>query len=306
MTASIPRLGFGTFNNFEGDPSVQDDPSLSKAVEVALAAGYRHIDCAEFYHNEKAVGAALHSSGVPRAELFLVSKAWNNHRTEQSLRASVVATCQALRTDYLDLYLIHWPCCWSAELMREADGSLVIGEPDSRGEAVALAEAWRGMEALVDAGLVRQIGVSNYGVGRLRRLLETCRIRPACNQVECHPHFAQTELLEYCKAEGVAFVAYHPIGKPNHRKEGQPVAIREQSILKISERLGTSPACVILAWQLRRGAVAIPKSCTPSRIVENFGAPQIEEKLTADDLAAIAALDAGTRFCKPTFMTSWD
>lgn len=310
----MPRMGFGTFNNWSGDWKSNEDTSLLTAVNAALDAGYRHFDCAELYYNEGTIGAALEAAQVAgkvtRADLFLVSKAWNHHRTPAALRKAVEGTLKALRTDYLDLYLIHWPVCWVEDSLGDmvvtgsGDVQIPAGKTDPRGEQEALAEAWRGMEALVDAGLVRQIGVSNYGVKRLKQLLETCRIHPACNQVECHPHFAQRELREFCREKSIDLVAYHPIGKPNHRKPGEPVAIEEPSVKRIAERLGCTPCQVLLAWHLHHGVVVIPKSCTPSRIVENFGALKVE--LSSEDVAAIDAMDKGLRFCDPSWMPSWD
>jgi alcohol dehydrogenase (NADP+) len=308
----LPRIGFGTFNNWDGKPQDGEDESLVTAIRAAIDAGYRHFDCAELYRNEKSIGNALAAAEregkVSRSELFLVSKAWNHRRTAAELRVAVQETLKALQTDYLDLYLIHWPVCWapgSVETVVDGDNNIVIpAEEDPRGEADALAETWRGMEDLVAAGLVRQIGVSNFGIARLKRLLASCRVRPTCNQVECHPHLAQTELRSFCEGENIELVAYHPIGKPNHRKEGEPVAMKEPCVIKIAERIGCTPTQVILAWHLNKGVVAIPKSSTPSRITENFGASGVS--LTTEDIAAIDALDCGARFCKPRFMTSWD
>jgi len=300
----LPRMGFGTFT-FWGDGE-----EFKRAVTAAVDAGYRHFDCAEFYENEEAVGAALEAAQqagkVTRSELFLVSKAWNHHRTPEALRRALEQTLKALRTDYLDLYLIHWPVCWTeASLPKMVEGTTIPGgEPDPRGEAAALAEAWRGMEALVDAGLTRQIGVSNYGVKRLQQLLGSCRIHPACNQVECHPHLAQKELRSFCASKGIDLVAFHPLANPNKRKAGEPVAIREPVVERIAHRLGCTPSQVVLAWNLAHGVVVIPKSATPSRIVENYGALKVS--LSAEDLAAIDALDQGARFCCPSWMPSWE
>lgn len=305
----LPRIGFGTFNNWSGSPDTNEDDALFNSVSCAIDAGYRHFDCAELYRNEDTIGnaldAAVKAGKVTREELFLVSKVWNNHRTTNAARTAVETTLKALRTDYLDLCLIHWPVCWTDESCPDmlVGSSIKVGTSDPRGEDVALEEAWKGMEALVDSGLVRQIGVSNYGVARLKRVFDKCRIRPVCNQVECHPHLAQKELLAYCGEQGVDLVAYHPIGKPNHRTEGDPVAIKEPVVISIAQRLGRTPSQVILAWNLKRGVVVIPKSCTPSRIHENFKA--IEVDLTAEDMAAIDSLDRGSRFSKPPWMLGW-
>lgn len=312
----VPRLGIGTFNNFKGEPFKNSDPDVRASVEKAISTGYRMIDCAEFYCNEASVGeaiaGAIAAGTVTRGQLFVVSKAWNQSRDAASLRAACERTLRALRVSYLDMYLIHWPICWTPEsapqLVTPGTGgnpvSITVGQPDPRGEDAALAEAWRGMEALVDAGLVRQIGVSNYGVARLRKLLAGCRIRPACDQVECHPHMQQRELLAFCKEQGIDMVAYHPIGKPNFRKEGQPVAIREDAVVAAAGRAGCTPAQALLAWHISRGVGVIPKSVTPARIEENWGARDVT--LSALDVVTITALDANARFCNPAWMPSWD
>eukprot|EP01065_Artemidia_motanka_P033995 TRINITY_DN4108_c2_g1_i1.p1 TRINITY_DN4108_c2_g1~~TRINITY_DN4108_c2_g1_i1.p1 ORF type:complete len:647 (+),score=233.66 TRINITY_DN4108_c2_g1_i1:78-2018(+) len=311
----LPRLGFGTFNNFEGAPleGEGEDQVLADSVAAALKCGYKHFDCAEFYRNEVSIGRtlakAIQDGNVTRSELFLVSKVWNNHRTAEAINQSVDATLKALQTDYLDMYLIHWPVCWEADdLVEKGKGdmkvAITVGKPDPRGEEKALAEAWAAMEGLVKAGKVRQIGVSNFGVKRLKRLAKTAKIRPACNQVECHPHLVQEDLLKYCKSQAIDMVAYHPIGKPNFRKEGQPVAIKEPVVVGIAEKKGVTPAQVIIAWHLARGVVAIPKSCTPSRIEENLKAGTVT--LDADEVKAISALDQNMHFCAPDWMPNWD
>jgi diketogulonate reductase-like aldo/keto reductase len=313
----LPRIGFGTFNNWSGDWQNNRDDALTSAVSTAIDTGYRHFDCAELYTNEDTIGDALQKAQevgkVTRSDLFLVSKAWNHHRTPNALEAAVEKSLKALKTSYLDMYLLHWPVCWTEDSVMEKGGMLqdidgngviVTGVADPRGEDVALADAWRGMEALVDKGLVRQIGVSNFGIKRLSRILETCRIRPACNQVECHPHLAQKELREFCQKNCIDFVSYHTIGKPNHRKEGEPVAIQEPVVLGIAERLGCTPSQVVLSWHLQHDVVVIPKSITPARIIENYEALKV--KLSDSDVAAIDALDQGLHFCTPPWMPNWD
>lgn len=310
----IPPMGFGTFNNWSGNHAQNEDQAISESVTAAIRAGYRHFDCAELYGNELAIGRALAAAQVngevTRSELFLVSKAWNHRRSPESLREALVTTLKALQTEYLDLYIVHWPVCWTPEscasMVTSDQGVPVItrGKDDPRGEQVVLAEAWHAMEALVDEGLVRQLGVSNCGVERLQRLVDSCRIRPICNQVECHPHLAQGRLLAYCQSKGIDLVAYHPLGKPNFRKEGEPVAIADPLVLRIAGRLGCTPAQVLLAWHMSKGVVVIPKSCTPSRIIENFEALKI--KLAPDDVAAIDQMDKGWRFCSPPWMPNWD
>ena len=149
---------------------------------------------------------------------------------------------------------------------------------------------------------MRHIGLSNFSVPLVDRILKMAKVKPYCNQVECHPHLQQRVLLKHCHEHGIRLVAYHPLGKPTHRKEGEPVAIAEPVIQAMAERHAKTPAQIVLRWNLQRGVVVIPKSTTPSRIEENFRAGDGSFELTEEEMSAIAALDAGARFCNPQWM----
>jgi len=277
----------------------QRDKPLRTFV-VVLQVGYRHLDCAELYSNEQEIGNALTASAVPREELFLVSKVWNHHHSPDQVQSACRASIKALQVDYLDCYLIHWPVAWDREdgIMMNPDDTLAIGEASD----VSIETTWAAMESLVDAGLVRHIGLSNFSVPLVDRILKVCKIKPYCNQVECHPHLQQKTLLDAMREKGVRLVAYHPLGKPSHRKEGEPVAIAEPAIMAMAQRHGKTPAQCVLQWNLQRGVVVIPKSNTPARIKQNYEAADGSFTLTEAEMADMDTLDAGVRFCQPAWM----
>jgi len=299
MAAVVPlamhQVGFGTFNNF------LEHGEVGRAVSEALKVGYRHFDCAELYSNEAEIGEALQASGIERGELFLVSKVWNHHHAPEDVLKACKRSIEALRCDYLDCYLIHWPVAWdvaTVPAMLLPDNKVGVGEVSS----VTLEETWAAMESLVQEGLVRHIGVSNFGPSAMERILKVCTIKPFCNQIELHPHFQQNAIVDQCRAHGIRVVAYHPLGKPTHRKEGEPVAIQEPIITDIAAKHGRTPAQVVLQWQLQRGVTVIPKSTTPSRIQENFLIGDFT--LGPEEVAAISTLDAGARFCQPAWWSA--
>ncbi|XP_039382918.1 1,5-anhydro-D-fructose reductase-like isoform X2 [Mauremys reevesii] len=188
--------------------------AVQEAVEVALDAGYRHVDCAYFYQNETEIGAAfqkkLGEGRLKRDELYVVSKLWNSFHAPQDVKPAFLKSLTMLNLDYLDLYLMHSPMGFpniSGELMPQKDGLLLQSDVD-------YVDTWRAMEKLVDEGLVKSVGVSNFNISQLERLLSVCRIKPAANQVELHPYLTQPELVEYCKSKGIVLIAYSPFGCP--------------------------------------------------------------------------------------------
>ncbi|NEA58238.1 aldo/keto reductase [Streptomyces sp. SID13666] len=252
----MPQLGFGVWQ-------VPDDEATA-AVTTALEAGYRSIDTAAIYGNEEGTGRAIATSGVPREELFITTKLWNNaHGFDQAL-AAFDDSLAKLGLDYVDLYLIHWPTP-ARDLY---------------------ADTWRALEKIQADGRARTIGVSNFGPAQLRRVLDEGSIVPAVNQVELHPDFAQAPLRAVHAEHGIATEAWSPLG------QGKGL-LDEPVIGTIAQRLGRSPAQVVLRWHLQIGNVVIPKSVTPSRIKENIDVFDFE--LTDADMAALAGLDAGNR-----------
>jgi 2,5-diketo-D-gluconate reductase A len=254
--ASIPQLGFGVF---------QIDPQdTAKTVQTALEIGYRHIDTAQMYGNEAEVGEAIANSGIPRDELFVTTKCNNsNHGYEDSQRA-LDESLSKLRTDYVDLYLIHWPL---------PGKDLYV-------------QTWKGLEQAAKDGKARSIGVSNFQSHHLDRLTQETDTVPAVNQIELHPHLQQPQMREYDRSHGIATEAWSPIG------QGKGV-IDEDRIVEIAKAHDKTPAQVTLRWHIQLGNIIFPKSVTDSRIRENFDIFDFE--LTDDEMSAIGALDKGQR-----------
>lgn len=250
----IPQLGFGVWQ-------VPDDEA-ERAVGLALQAGYRSIDTARLYENEAGVGRAVRASGVPRDQLFITTKLWNNDhgRVEEAFEESMAR----LGLDQLDLYLIHWPAPKQDRYV----------------------QAWKALERLYTEGRVRAIGVSNFTVQNLERLMEETQIVPAVNQIELHPAFPQAELRAFHAANGILTEAWSPLG------QGRGL-LDEPALAEIGAKHGRTPAQVVLRWHIQLGNVVIPKSVTPSRIKENIDV--FDFLLDGEDMAAIGALNTDTR-----------
>jgi 2,5-diketo-D-gluconate reductase A len=252
---SIPQLGFGVF---------QVDPAdTAEAVSTALEAGYRHIDTAEQYGNEQGVGEAVRASGLDRDEVFITSKLANGAHRPEDARRAFDGTLSALGVDSVDLFLIHWP------VPTLYDGDFV--------------STWKVMEEFKADGRARSIGVSNFQVDHLERLAAECDVVPAVNQIELHPYFLNEEVHEYGQEHGIATEAWSPIARGS--------VLDEPVITTIADRLGRTPAQVVLRWHIERGTIVFPKSTTPARIRENFGLSDLA--LDAGDRDAIDALDRG-------------
>lgn len=252
---AMPRLGFGTY---------KIAPSEAKeAVLAALEAGYRHIDTAQMYGNEAEVGAAIAESGVPRSEIFLTTKLNNPNHEPADVRASFAASLEALGTDYVDLFLIHWPL------------------PTLYGGNVAL--PWPAMCELYEAGQAREIGLSNFLAEHIDAILEVGGVAPAVNQIEAHPYFRNDELRAASRERGLITQAWSPLGRG--------AVLEEPVIGDIAHDRNATPAQVVLAWHIQRGDTVFPKSVTPERITENLGIFDVQ--LKSEDIAAIDQLDRG-------------
>jgi 2,5-diketo-D-gluconate reductase A len=231
---SIPQLGFGVF---------QIDPEeTAEAVSTALDIGYRHIDTAEMYGNERGVGEAVRASGLDRADVFITSKLNNGAHRPDDARRAFEATLSALGFDHVDLFLIHWP------LPTLYGGDFV--------------STWKTLEEFKADGRARSIGVSNFQVDHLERLAAEADIAPAVNQIELHPYFLNDEVHAYGQAHGIATQAWSPIA--------QGAVLDDPAITAIADKVGKSPAQVVLRWHIERGNIVFPKSTTPARIRENF------------------------------------
>jgi 2,5-diketo-D-gluconate reductase A len=251
----IPQLGFGVFQV----PAKETE----RAVAEALSVGYRHIDTAAAYRNEGPVGEAIHASGLPREEIFVTTKCWNDdHGYEQAKRACR-ASLERLQLSHLDLYLIHWPV--------PAHDRYV--------------ETWAAFIELQAEGLVRSIGVSNFEAEHLERVISETGVTPAINQVELHPYFQQIGLRREHERLGILTEAWSPLG--------QGLELEDQAIVAIAQEQGKTPAQTIIRWHLQLGNVVIPKSVTPSRIRENFEV--FDFALSDEQMAKIESLDAGKR-----------
>jgi 2,5-diketo-D-gluconate reductase A len=251
----IPQVGFGVFQ-------VPPDET-QRAVEDALAAGYRHIDTAAAYRNERGVAAGIAASGVPRAEIFITTKLWNTEQGFDSTLAAFEKSIEALDTEQVDLYLIHWP----------------VPARD------LFLDTWRAFERIHAEGGARSIGVSNFRVADLERLASEAETQPTVNQIELHPLLQQVELRAWHAEHGIATEAWSPLA--------QGEVLKDDTLVTIAAHHERTVAQVILRWHLQLGNVVIPKSVTPARVRENLDIFDFE--LTEDDLAAIARLDAGHR-----------
>jgi 2,5-diketo-D-gluconate reductase A len=253
----IPQFGFGVFQ-IEPKDTVE-------AVMTALQAGYRHIDTAEGYGNEKQVGEAVAKSGLDRGDVFITSKLSNDAHLPDDARVAFEVTLEALGTGYVDLFLIHWP------LPTRYDGDFV--------------STWQTLEEFYRDGRARSIGVSNFQPHHLRRLHSESQVPPAVNQIEVHPYLTQDEVRAFCAEHQIAIEAWSPIA--------QGEVLGDPEIATIAERTGKSPAQVVLRWHIERGDIVFPKSVTPARIRENIDIFDFE--LSAQDIETISALNKDRR-----------
>lgn len=251
----MPQIGFGVFR-------IPDDQT-ERTVLDAIESGYRSLDTASLYGNEKGVGRAIAACGLPREELFVTTKLWNEDQGRERTAAAFESSLSRLGLDYVDLYLIHWP-------------------KPSRGLYV---QTWQVLEELSDAGRARAIGVSNFQPGHLENLAQQTRVVPAVNQVELHPFLQQDQVRRYDDQRGIVTVAWSPLG--------QSTSIDDPVVGTIARRRDRTPAQIILRWHLQLGNVVIPKTTQPARMRENFQILDFE--LDDEDMAAIRGLDAGRR-----------
>jgi alcohol dehydrogenase (NADP+) len=294
---SIPALGLGTWKSSNGE--------VSQAVAKAIEIGYRHIDCASIYQNQKEIGTALAGAltagQVKREDLWITSKLWNNAHAQKHVQPALERTLKDLQLDYLDLFLIHWPVNFQPNIAFPKRPEEFLA-PD----AIPIIETWQAMEKMVKKGLCRCIGVCNFNLSRLIDLKRQAHIQPVMNQIELHPYLQQQKMLEYCNKQGVLLTAYSPLGSGDRpaalKKDNEPSLLNHPDILEIAEKRGFTPGQVLLAWGLSRGTAIIPKSVNPKRLQENFLAADLE--LEATDLTAIAAMDQGYRFVDGAFFQS--
>jgi aldehyde reductase len=254
----MPALGFGTL--------IPDPAVTLSATKDALQAGFRHFDCAERYRNEREVGEALKTGlavgGIAREEIFVTTKLWNSNHRPERVEPAFEGSLDRLGLNYLDLYLIHTPFAFQPgddQDPRDQNGNVIY----DRG--VTLLDTWRAMEGLVDHGKCRAIGLSDITLDGLLPVYESSRIKPAVVEVEAHPYLPETELLEFCKAKGIVFLAFAPLGHGM-----RPGLLEDPVISAIAARVGKTPAQVLLAWAVQRGTALLTTPKTAARARENF------------------------------------
>ena len=264
-SGEIPALGFGT--------SLSDNKKTRNAVKTAVEVGFRHLDAAERYRNEAEVGAALKElfadGTVRRGDLFVSTKLWNNNHRPERVKPALQASLNRLGLDAVDLYLVHTPFAFKPgddQDPRHPHGAVVYDD------GVTLEETWAAMEALVDEGLSRAIGLSDIDVEGTRRIVDAARIKPAVVEVESHPYHPQWELHEYGKSKGIILLAFASLG---HAME--PRLLDDPLVVSMARRFGKSPAQVLLAWGIQRGSAVLTASVNPARISENFDVTALPE-----------------------------
>ncbi|KAF7197599.1 Glycerol 2-dehydrogenase (NADP(+)) [Pseudocercospora fuligena] len=297
---TIPAVGFGTFAN-EGAVG-----ETYKAVTHALKVGYRHLDCAWFYQNEGEVGDAVRdfikeNPSVKRSDIFICTKVWNHLHEPEEVKWSLQSSLEKLKTDYVDLFLVHWPIAAEKDekYMPKLNekGQYVIKEELTKNQQ----PTWRAMEELYEAGKARAIGVSNWTVEGLKELLTYAKVKPAVNQIEIHPFLPNEELVKFCFENDILPEAYSPLGSQNQVPTTGEKVNTNPTLNKIAEKGGNTLAQVLIAWGIRRGYVVLPKSSTPSRIESNFKSIELSD----EDFEAVNQVAKGrhTRFVnmKDTF-----
>ncbi|MGM0658795.1 MAG: aldo/keto reductase [Pseudomonadota bacterium] len=286
----IDAIGLGTWKSDPGE--------VGRAVEAALEAGYRHIDCAAIYRNEAEVGEALAKvfarGEIRREDVHITSKLWNNAHMPDDVAPALKKTLSDLKLDYLDLYLIHWPVAFRPGLEGFPETESDFLTPDQ----APVAETWEAMLEVRDKGLTRHAGVSNFSTRKLDRLAAAGAEMPEMNQVELHPYLQQDKLLAWCRERDVLVTAYSPLGssdRPDSMKgEDEPSLLENEVIGEIAEKHGASPAQVLIAWAVARETIVIPKSTSPERIRQNLESANVA--LDDADMNRIQSLDRHYRY----------
>jgi len=291
---TMPTLGLGTWK------SARDE--VGSAVTTALKIGYRHFDCASIYNNEKEIGTALTAAfnrgEVKREGIWISSKLWNNAHAPKHVRPALERTLKNLQLDHLDLYLIHWPVSFNADITFPKRPDQFISP-----EQLPIIDTWRAMEKMVKKGLCRYIGVCNFSIKRLMALKDLASIQPYTNQIELHPYLQQPEMAEYCAQNSIQLTAYSPLGSgkiPVIENQKDAVSLfNHPIILNLATKYHVSPAQILIAWALTRKTAVIPKSVHPKRLEENYNAQHVV--IDDCDMKDIGRIDLGHRFLDGAF-----
>jgi diketogulonate reductase-like aldo/keto reductase len=279
-SGEIPALGFGTL--------IPDPVATIKATIAALEAGFRQLDSAERYRNEKEVGEAVQEvfkqGKIKREDVFIATKLWNNNHRPERVKPAFDASLKRLQLDYIDLYLIHTPFAFQPgdeQDPRDESGNVIYDD------GVTLLDTWRALESLVDEGRCKAIGLSDVSLEKTKEIFESARIKPAVVHVESHPYLPQWDLVEFCQQNGIVFQAFAALG---HSSE--PKLLDDPVITSIAKRVNKTPAQVLLAWAIQRGTSLLTTSKTPSRIQENFDISTLPD----DAMKEISGIQTRQRF----------